>query len=356
MKKQDHENQAEQTNKAFSGKQEKHGIIIANIKNTIPRRHNKMGKSKAQDELKERLEDLYPLSNITDEEYIGDLIKEQGYTLNEMKNELGHKPHKMFVDIIMRDAQRTIAFEYHGEQHFALIGNMTKTRADLLANQMLDEEKSWILERIGIPLVSIPYDMYIDAEIIEQLIAESTKRVIKNNATLTECDNCQRSFPPNQLKHGLCASCVEKVREQNNENTREPKLTEQQIRYNEEKAEKRRAEQREARQAIYRKQKEAHKEYEQKLSENKKDSQNLEAIKEAQRRANREARREAYKLYKQSDEYMQQKAKAKEARKKERDAYKASPEYAKQKAEAKRKRREERERIKRMQTERKNSE
>lgn len=170
-----------------------------------------MGRSKPQDQLQAKLEELYPYTNITDEVFIGELIREQGYTIDEIKCELGHKPHKMFVDIIMRDVDRTIAFEYHGEQHFALVGNMTKTTADLLSNKALDEEKSWVLERIGIPLVTIPYDMYIDAEVIEQIIAESSSRVIENNSELTECLECGRLFPTAIMTNGTCKSCSDRT-------------------------------------------------------------------------------------------------------------------------------------------------
>lgn len=173
-----------------------------------------MGKSKAQDKLMAELIDFYPAAFFDAEVYIGSLIEERGYAISEIQSELGHKPHKMFVDIVMRDADRTVAFEYHGEQHYSLVGNMTKTTADLLLNQQLDREKSWILERIGIPIVAVPFDMYIDESVIEHLIDEAYGQMNENLSSLSECPVCGRLFPQNKLPHGACKSCIEKEREQ----------------------------------------------------------------------------------------------------------------------------------------------
>ena len=168
-----------------------------------------MGRSKAQDELFEKISDLYSNSFVSDEVYIGDLIEECGYTVKEIEEELGHKSHKMFVDIVLRDSDRTVAFEYHGEQHYSLVGNMTKTSADLILNQQLDQEKSWILTRIGIPLVAIPFDAYIDDAVIEEMIDKAYEEVASMHKDLSECPGCERFFPPAQLPFGVCSRCRE---------------------------------------------------------------------------------------------------------------------------------------------------
>lgn len=173
-----------------------------------------MGRSKAQDNLMHDLSDFYPAAYFEDETYIGNLIEERGYDISEIASELGHKPHKMFVDIVMRDSDRTVAFEYHGEQHYSLVGNMTKTTADLLMNQQLDQEKSWILERIGIPLVAVPFDMYIDESVVEHMIDEAYEQMDANLSSLSECPLCGRLFPQNKLSHGACKHCIDQEREQ----------------------------------------------------------------------------------------------------------------------------------------------
>jgi hypothetical protein len=115
----------------------------------------------------------------------------------------------MFVDIVLRDSDRTVAFEYHGEQHYSLVGNMTKTSADLLLNQQLDREKSWILTRVGIPLVAIPFDAYIDDAVIEEMIDAAFGEVADMRKDLSECPGCSRFFPPEQLPFGICSRCHE---------------------------------------------------------------------------------------------------------------------------------------------------
>lgn len=273
-----------------------------------------MGKSKAQDKLMAELIELYPAAYITDEVYIGELVEERGYTLKELQRELGHKPHKMFVDIIMRDSDRTVAFEYHGEQHYSLVGNMTKTTADLLMNQQLDQEKSWILERIGIPLVAVPFDMYIDDSVIEHLIDEAYEQLDDAMSKLSECPECGRFFPMSQLSKGACTSCIEQARE-----AYEEEQAEQEREYAQARKE-RAAERREARRAA---------------SKAKRDN-----IKKKESASGGSSWRD-FASSSGDDEYKEaQKEKAREYRKQRYQEWKNSPEYAAQKEEVKRKRKE----------------
>ncbi|RAP50561.1 MAG: hypothetical protein BZ138_06550, partial [Methanosphaera sp. rholeuAM270] len=172
-----------------------------------------MGRSQAQDKLQRKIEELYPYASVSDEVYIGDLVTERGYSLDEMESELGHKPHKMFVDIVLREADRTVAFEYHGEQHYSVVGAMVKNAAELAAAQKRDREKSWLLSRIGIPLVAVPYDMYVDLSTLEAAIDDAFEEMSAFSATLDVCCECGRAFPDTALDEGMCASCIEKVRE-----------------------------------------------------------------------------------------------------------------------------------------------
>lgn len=172
------------------------------------------GKSKAQDALATKIQECFPYAHVSQENYIVDLIEECGFTTQELRRELGHEPHRMFVDIVMRDSEETIAFEYHGEQHYSLVGNMTKTDADLLLNQQLDQEKSWILSRIGIPLVPVPFDMYIDESVLYDAIDKAYESMVQDAKGYVACGNCDRMFPPSQLKYGTCKSCEEKLAEE----------------------------------------------------------------------------------------------------------------------------------------------
>lgn len=280
-----------------------------------------MGRSKAQDALQKAISDAYPAAYVTDEVYIGELIEERGYTTNEIARELGHKPHKMFVDIVLRDSDSTVAFEYHGEQHYSTVGNMTRTTADLLLNQQLDQEKSWILNRIGIPLVAVPFDMYIDDAVLDNLISEASSECLDGLAGYVLCEGCNKLFPSSQFTaDGICRSCAEKTvlaeREQKNAERKA-----QVIQHRKERAEQRKAE-RQARKAASRQRTVSYEDesdaeceemtYEQKMKE------------EAKRK-----RKEAYQAWKNSPEYAAQKEEQKRKRK---EAY--------QKAKAERKRQE----------------
>lgn len=242
-----------------------------------------MGKSQAQDRLMAKIKELYPDAFVNDEVYIGDLIEECQYTNKEISEELGHKVHKMFVDIVMHDCDRTVAFEYHGEQHYSLVGNMTKTSADLILNQQLDREKSWILNRIGIPLVAVPFDMYIDDSVMEDLIEKAYEEVDDLRQELIECPHCERFFPQSQMPNGICKSCYQ------------TELEEQEY-------------ERQAAEQDYRD------EYDNRRRQSRKKNESKEEKME-RRAAERAKRKAAYRAYKETPEYKKKKDEARRKRK-----------------------------------------
>ena len=169
------------------------------------------GKSKAQDAIVDIVEEVFPFAYVSEETHIKVLIERQGYTVDEIARELGHKPHRMFVDITVRDSDGTYCIEYDGEQHFKQIGNMTATASALNLNQELDREKSWILARIGIPLVRIPYDTYVDASVITEMIDEASIECAESQKEYYVCERCGRRFPANMLNDGKCKKCLDEI-------------------------------------------------------------------------------------------------------------------------------------------------
>lgn len=172
-------------------------------------RKKSKAKSQAQEMLAESLGDWFPFSRVRQEVYIGELIESHGFTMEEIARELGNRPHRLFCDILLSDSDGDCAFEYHGEQHYHQIGGMTDTMADLNLNQHLDREKSWILERIGVPLVSVPYDAYIDSSVATRMMEEASVALDEAQAKLYVCDECGRRFPASQLTGGLCRRCID---------------------------------------------------------------------------------------------------------------------------------------------------
>lgn len=170
-------------------------------------RQGRKGRSQAQERLAGQLAGWFPFRRVRQEVYVGELIESHGYSMDEIARELGHRPHRMFVDVLLSDSEGECAFEYHGEQHYHVVDGMTATERALSLNQHLDREKSWILERIGVPLVAVPYDMYIDEEVIARLMDEAAERVDAAHAALDECEGCGRHFPGEVLAGGLCRRC-----------------------------------------------------------------------------------------------------------------------------------------------------
>ena len=167
----------------------------------------KASKSKAQEALATQLSEIYPFATVLQEVYIGKVIESQGFSVEEISKELGRKPHKMFVDIMIQDSEMTVACEYNGEQHYHQVGNMTATSADVLLNQQLDEEKAWILQRIGIPIVTVAYDTYIDESVFDTMVSEAYEEMEDFLSSYYICDECERRFPKSQIKMGICPTC-----------------------------------------------------------------------------------------------------------------------------------------------------
>lgn len=166
-------------------------------------------KSQAQQELADNLSEWFPFSRVRQEVYIGELIEARGFTMEEIGKELGNRPHRLFCDIVLSDSDGDCVFEYHGEQHYHQIGGMTDTLAELNLNQHLDREKSWILERIGVPLVAVPYDAYVDASVAMRMMEEASRELEVAQAKLYVCDGCGRRFPSSLLGGGLCRRCLD---------------------------------------------------------------------------------------------------------------------------------------------------
>ena len=230
------------------------------------------GKSQAQDGIVKIVNEAFPYAYVSEETHIKVLIERQGYTVDEIARELGHKPHRMFVDITIRDSTGTYCIEYDGEQHFKQVGSMTATASALNLNKELDREKSWILSRIGIPLVRIPYDAYVDTSVISDMIDEASIECEKEQHEYYVCDRCGRRFPANMLENGKCKRCLEEIAKEEAAATAESTFDE--IDYD------------------------ADDDYKSKVKE-----------------FNRQRRKEARERYKSSPEYQQQKAEAKRRRK-----------------------------------------
>ena len=171
-------------------------------------------RSKAQAELVRKVEEAYPTAFVEEEVYIGDLISERGYEKAEIEREMGRKLRRMFVDIVCRDSEGTRAFEYHGEQHYGKVGTMTATDAALLMNQQLDREKSWVLQRIGVPLVAVPYDEYVDTDVIYRKVDDAENELASAWSGFEECPTCGRFFPGGEMVGGTCRRCADKRMEE----------------------------------------------------------------------------------------------------------------------------------------------
>ena len=234
----------------------------------------KTSKSKAQEALANQLADIYPYATILQETYIGKLVESQGYSIEEIAKELGRRPHKMFVDILIQDSEMTVACEYNGEQHYHQVGNMTSTSVDVLMNQQLDEEKAWILQRIGIPIVTVAYDTYLDESVFDNMVSDAYAEMEDFLSSYYICDECGRQFPESQIKMGVCETCRQKHIEEVEEYSRQNK------------------------------------------SQNRFHASDSEEWKKQQKELAKQKRKEAYRKWKESPEYLAQKEKQKQERKK----------------------------------------
>lgn len=179
----------------------------------MARKGDRDGKSQAQERLAGEIAEWFPFARVRQEVYIGELIESHGFTMDEVAEELGRRPHRMFCDIHVSDSDGDFVVEYHGEQHYHVIEGMTTTERALSLNQHLDREKSWILDRIGVPLVAVPYDAYVDESVLSRMLDEATAELAESQARLYVCDGCGRRFPQGRLAGGMCPACQERERE-----------------------------------------------------------------------------------------------------------------------------------------------
>lgn len=165
-------------------------------------------KSKAQAELADIVREAFPTATVRQEVPLGRLIDAAGYLPTEIARELGHSPHRMAVDVYAASSDMACAFEYQGEQHYRAAGNMNASANALLWDQQLDEEKGWVLRRIGTPIVYVPFDAYVDAEVLSDMVADAVAEVDEARDELVACEGCGRLFPVSELRDGLCRRCV----------------------------------------------------------------------------------------------------------------------------------------------------
>ena len=166
------------------------------------------GKSKSQDRLAELVAEALPAS-VVQELPTKLLIEEAGYTAHEIAYELSGGLHATVCDIVADSASYgTVVYEYDGEQHYRAVGRMNAGPADMAKQRSLDEEKDTVLARIGIPLVRIPYDTYVDADVIKRKTEEAIAARDAFVASMGTCPSCGRAFPVHMLSRGMCRWCL----------------------------------------------------------------------------------------------------------------------------------------------------
>lgn len=169
-------------------------------------------KSAAQERLADRLTEAFPYSIVRQEVPIAEMIRAAGYSKGEVERTLGHRVHRMFCDVVVEDADSTLVFEYNGEQHYRQVRGMTTTADDLAWDQALDREKADVLLRIGVPIVQVPFDAYIDDATLNRMIEDAIDERDGQAAQMSRCDGCGRAFPASELTMGRCQACIDKAR------------------------------------------------------------------------------------------------------------------------------------------------
>lgn len=165
-------------------------------------------KSKAQAELADIVREAFPTATVRQEVPLGRLIDASGYLPAEIARELGHSPHRMAVDVYAASSDMACAFEYQGEQHYRAAGNMNASANVLAWDQQLDEEKGWVLRRIGTPIVYVPFDAYVDAAVLSDMVADAVAEMDEARSGLMACEGCGRLFPASELRDGQCRRCA----------------------------------------------------------------------------------------------------------------------------------------------------
>lgn len=178
------------------------------------------GKSDAQDSLADLVRQTMPWMSVRQEVPLSSIVSAAGYSTDEIAAELRHRPSDMSVDIYATDLSDAIAFEYQGEQHYRGVGTMNATGNAVRYDQTLDAEKSWILQRVGVPIVQIAYDDPLSKHFLLRRIDEAREQVAELRMQLTPCSSCGRLFPSERLDEGLCHHCTSEQAEHGDDDAR----------------------------------------------------------------------------------------------------------------------------------------
>lgn len=166
------------------------------------------GRSDAQDSLADLVRQAMPWMSARQEVPLSSIVSAAGYTMDEIAIELRHRPGDMSVDIYATDFSDAVAFEYQGEQHYRSIGVMNATENAVRYDQVLDAEKAWVLQRVGVPIVQVAYDDPLSKRFLLKRIDAAREEVAALRMQLVPCASCGRLFPSERLDGGLCHRCA----------------------------------------------------------------------------------------------------------------------------------------------------
>lgn len=266
-------------------------------------------KSKGQTHLYEIVVDIFPDAQIKQDLNLGKFLRKKGYSWAEFGREYGASLAPLIADIVVFEP--FIILEYNGEQHYRFTSHWHGDKNGFKKAQERDNQKIWLCQRLGIPLVIFKFDEDINRESVKKKIKESmaTAEILPG---FKECPQCERILSPKHFNNkNLCVNCQ-----------RDNKHSEEQLIKNREIMQKQKEEQKnnpkiQAQKEI---QKEKQKELRQKQKEENKEYN--ESMKEKQR----ELRKKKQEEYKQSDYYQKQKERQKQLRQ---EAYERQKEWRK---------------------------
>lgn len=234
-------------------------------------------KSRGQTALASAVASAFPLAVVKQDATLRRYVdRDLGYPWRVLEREYGRSLGRLDADVLLLGPEPAL-LEYHGRQHFEFVQHFHGDREGWLAAQERDNQKVWLSQRLGIPLVVFRYDENPTPDLVVERLEEARLGMVPLPGYVA-CSACGRRFLPCDMEGG-CPDC-----------RREAKLDERRARQAEAMAGRKPSEEERQRAREARR---AERERSRTLAAALNASPEAEARREAARRRQRESRREA---------------------------------------------------------------
>jgi hypothetical protein len=173
-------------------------------------------KSAGQTRLYELVRTAYPETQIKQDLNLRKFTRGLGYGWNELSQEYGQTLAPIIADVVL--FKPLMIFEYNGEQHYRFTAHWHGDAEGYREALERDNQKIWLCQRLGIPMVVFSFDENMSAETLAEKIEAAEKRTVLLPGYRV-CSSCGLVRAENSINDaGICVACLRGLERQRKEN------------------------------------------------------------------------------------------------------------------------------------------